>query len=164
MAKWISWVALFLLLVVVPFGSWYYLKSGLDYRKQALSELLPKDSISLSQDSLSIFHGNTTILVLGQDTSSFQVIRTIGKQFEKVPYFQCIFLDSTAADHGFTPLPSGYAAEALKKYRQAYLLIDTSATIRNVYNASKQDVQKLIAHTAIVLPREKESDIELKRK
>ncbi|MCE2788828.1 MAG: hypothetical protein LW630_02815 [Saprospiraceae bacterium] len=164
MAKWISWIALFLLLVVVPFGSWYYLKSGLDYRKKALSDLLPKDSISFNLDSLSIFRGNTTVLVLGQDTTSYQVIRTINKQFEKVPHFQCLFQDTAAASDGFNILPQGYAVEDLQKYQLGYLLIDTSAKIRNSYAASKHDVKKLIEHTAIVLPREKESDIELKKK
>lgn len=37
--KWLQLAALFLLLVVLPGGSWLYLRNGLDYRKKGLSEL-----------------------------------------------------------------------------------------------------------------------------
>lgn len=39
MRKTLQFVALFLLLVVFPLGSWYYLKMGLKYRRENLQEL-----------------------------------------------------------------------------------------------------------------------------
>lgn len=39
--KWMQLGGLFLLLVVFPIGSWYYLQMGLDYRLEARAELQP---------------------------------------------------------------------------------------------------------------------------
>ena len=42
MKKYILALAIVILLIVLPLGSWYYLNSGLDYRKQSLVELAVK--------------------------------------------------------------------------------------------------------------------------
>ena len=39
--RWMQMGGLFLLLVVLPIGSWYYLQRGLDYRLEARAELQP---------------------------------------------------------------------------------------------------------------------------
>ena len=40
--KYLVGAVVFIMLFVLPLGSWYYLQSGLDYRKDALKELEPK--------------------------------------------------------------------------------------------------------------------------
>jgi hypothetical protein len=56
--KWIQLGGLFLLLVVLPIGSWYYLQRGLDYRLEARAELQPLADLPafelLNYDSQSI--------------------------------------------------------------------------------------------------------------
>ena len=42
----ISIIVLMFLFVVLPIGSWYYLKAGFSYRKKALTEMLPKGNIN----------------------------------------------------------------------------------------------------------------------
>lgn len=45
-------LALFLLLAALPAGSWYYLKSGLDYHRKAMAELKDLGVLPLPQDVL----------------------------------------------------------------------------------------------------------------
>ena len=44
--KTLQFLALFLLLVVLPAGSWYYLSRGMDYRRTAIQELKPLRAMS----------------------------------------------------------------------------------------------------------------------
>jgi hypothetical protein len=44
-----------------------------------------------------------------------------------------------------------------------FVLVDTSLNIRNSYSQSDEEIRKLIEHVAIVIPRQKESDIQLKK-
>ena len=43
-------------------------------------------------------------------------------------------------------------------------LTDTSGLIRNSYTLSDEDIKKLVAHTAILLPMPKKKEIKLRRK
>lgn len=49
----IQLIALFLMLIVLPAGSWYYLQSGFDYQKQARAELLDYGKIPANTKLLS---------------------------------------------------------------------------------------------------------------
>nr|MBP6568352.1 hypothetical protein [Saprospiraceae bacterium] len=96
MGKLLSWIVLGLFLVVVPFISWYYLKEGLDYRKQALSELKVKDSIQVDLDSLLILKGNTTLLVLQSGKEVTDLLPPIQEQFKNTQNFQIVSFDQTS--------------------------------------------------------------------
>ena len=41
--------------------------------------------------------------------------------------------------------------------------MDTAMRVRNVYDNDAESIKKLVEHIAIVLPRQKESDIEMKK-
>ena len=156
MGKLLSWIVLGLFLVVVPFISWYYLKEGLDYRKQALSELKVKDL-----DSLLILKGNTTLLVLQSGKEVTDLLPPIQEQFKNTQNFQIVSFDQTS---GFDYLPIGYLSQLKSKYsNESFMLIDTSLRIRNTYKHDMDAVRKMIEHIAIVIPRVKESDIKMKQ-
>ncbi len=161
MGKLLSWIVLGLFLVVVPFISWYYLKEGLDYRKQALSELKVKDSIQIELDSLLILKGNTTLLVLQSGKEVTDLLHPIQEQFKNTQNFQIVSFDQTS---GFDYLPLGYLSQLKSKYNdESFMLIDTSLYIRNTYKHDMDAVRKMIEHIAIVIPRVKESDIKMKQ-
>lgn len=160
MGRLISWVVLGLFIVVVPLISWYYLKQGLDYRKNALHELLPKDSISQSLDTLGILKGKTTIIVLGEKAGVATLLQPIREQFKNAESFNVV---SYYPIDGCIQLPEKYLEPLYTKYHQhSFVLIDTSMRIRNFYSDDMSDVRKMIEHIAIVLPRVKESDIKMK--
>lgn len=161
MGKLISWIAVFLLLVVVPIGSWVYLNKGLNYRKAALSELLPKDSIDIRLDTLNLFVGKTSLVVLKNNASTTEVIKSLSEQFANTQGFQIVFKDSTD-NNLFTPAGylNGYLA---KDINNSFLLIDEKMKVRNVYKDDVASVKKMVEHIAIVIPRPKEADIEQKK-
>ncbi len=164
MGKLISWVAVILLLAVVPFGSWYYLKGGLDYRKKALSELIVKDSIPSSIDSLHLLSGKTTVLSFSTDSASRIVFASLLKQFEKTPGFQVMNIDTMTSDGSFLFSRNEDFSRFMATYEgKNFVLVDTSLNIRNSYSQSDEEIRKLIEHVAIVIPRQKESDIQLKK-
>ncbi|MBK9734381.1 MAG: hypothetical protein IPO92_05180 [Saprospiraceae bacterium] len=161
MSKLISWIVLGLFVVAVPFGSWYYLKKGLDFRRHALSELLVKDSISVKEDSLKLMIGKTSVLVLRNSPEIGEHLQAIYTQFKKTDGFQIICFDSIGT---FPVLPVGYLSGLKAKFGQNdFVLIDTGNKIRHVYNNNIEDIKKMIEHIAITIPRPKEADIKMKQ-
>lgn len=163
MQKYITSIAVLALIFIVPLGSWYYLKQGLDYRKDALKALLPKDSIDARLDTLELFKGQTTIVVNKGSDSLNKVIATIGEQFKNTPKFQMLYIDSTLNVNGKV-IPSNYMNDFFTKYKDYhYLLVDHKMKLRNYFGGDQEGIKKLIEHTAIILPRPVEADIELKK-
>ena len=163
MQKHISTIAVMVLVFIVPFGSWYYLKQGLDYRKDALVTLAPKDSIDSRLDTLAFFRGKTTIVVNKSSDDLDKLISTIKDQFKNTPKFQVVYKDSSVHNSGII-IPKMYLNDFFKKYQdRQYLLIDEKLKLRNVFGFDKESTKKLIEHTAIILPRPKEADIEVKQ-
>jgi hypothetical protein len=161
MGKLVSWVAVVLLLLVVPLGSWFYLNKGLNYRKSALAELIPKDSIDISKDTLKMLAGKTSIVVLKSDNKTELFLADIKQQFKNTPKFQIIYRDSI---YGSTFLPKDYLTINFLPYtKQTFVLIDEKLRIRNSYTNEVDQVRKMVEHIAITIPRPKESDIEMKK-
>ncbi|MBK6785648.1 MAG: hypothetical protein IPG79_19310 [Saprospiraceae bacterium] len=90
MRKLISWIAVGILLIFVPLGSWFYLKQGLDYRKNALEELKPKDNLDSIPDSLNVFKYKTTLLVLKENEKILSSCDLIYDQFKDAFTFQIV--------------------------------------------------------------------------
>jgi hypothetical protein len=161
MGKLISWVAVILLLGVVPIGSWVYLNKGLNYRKAALAELVPKDSINISLDTLKLLSDKTTLIVL-RDKDTNEIVEAIKDQFKNAQGFQVLYRDSIG---GSNYLPLGYAGGYfIKDDNFSFVLVDTKLKVRNYYKNDIGSVKKMIEHIAIVIPRPKEADIEQKSK
>ncbi len=161
MSKLLSWIVLGLFVVVVPFGSWYYLKQGLNYRKAAIAELKVKDSISVDVDTLRLLKGKTTVLVLGSGQQINDHLDQLNDQFKNTIGFQILSYDMASV---FTKIPKDYFLEKQQKYSGSdYILIDTSSRIRNVYIDDVEGIKKMIEHLAIVIPRQKEADINMKQ-
>jgi hypothetical protein len=155
MGKFLTWVVLGLFVVVVPFGSWYYLKSGADYRRQAISELSKKDSLSKGQDTLHILRGKTTLFIPSRQVVDEKILTNLRSQFGQSESFQIIKADS---------LSELYRKGIYAKYiSNKILLIDTGLYIRNVYGSSVEDIRKVVEHTAIILPRVREMDIKMQK-
>ncbi|MBK8519044.1 MAG: hypothetical protein IPL55_22995 [Saprospiraceae bacterium] len=160
MAKLISWVALGFFVVVVPFISWYYLKQGYNYRKKLLSEVVIKDSLLTNDDSLSLLKGKTTVLVINSNTKTNYYLEGLYNQFKNVNGFQIASFDSI---DNTVHLPEVYISNFMDKYKSSQIaLFDTSLHLRNVYNNESESIKKLIEHIAIILPRQKEADIQMK--
>lgn len=162
MGKLVSWIALAFFVVVVPFISWYYLKLGYNYRKQILAEVKVKDSIDILLDSIDVFKAKTTVLILKRTDKSNNLSKGLLEQFKNMNGFQVASYDSLSTNT--TIVPNTYLTNLQSKYQgNSVLLIDTSLRIRNAYNDDPASIKKLIEHIAVILPRQKEADIKMKK-
>lgn len=152
--KLLTWIVLVFMVAVVPFGSWYYLRMGLNYRIDARNALMPKDSLDMTIDSLGLLKNKTTIVAMkGQSTSDVNM--KLKSQFEKIEGFQLMVLDSAL---------TSLNPAVFNKYPDAdFLLIDNKGKLRNSYKADIESVKMLIQHTAITIPTPKELDIKIQK-
>ncbi|MBK8625848.1 MAG: hypothetical protein IPN86_09890 [Saprospiraceae bacterium] len=156
MGKLISWVAVLLLLVVVPIGSWVYLNKGLNYRKAALAELIPKDSISANLDTLDLLKGKVSLIIL-ENSKTAEIVKALEDQFNNSQGFQIIYKDSMV---GNSFLPNSYLGDFFNKEDDfSFALLDERMRVRNYYKNDIESVRKMVEHIAIVIPRPKETDI-----
>lgn len=153
----------FILIAIVPFGSWYYLQTGLNYRKDALKELEPKEKFSASGFDDSILKSKTTLFQLKKVEED--VLPEIYDQYNKSQTYQVVAVESPSEPHDNWITISPIIADVISsKYDNAgFILVDTSMMVRNTYPADMDGVRLMIEHTSIVLPRIKEMDIKLKK-
>lgn len=160
MLRIVSWIAAGALLFLVPFGSWYYLKSGLEYRKNQIRELVVKDSLlSTEVENLVHLKGKTTLFVNDSSPNKDKVIEGIRKQFEKTANFQIIVFTNASSSADSL---SFYPHYINKNPQSSYFLLDTAAALRNYYGYTDSEIKKLIEHIASVIPKQKDADINFK--
>jgi len=153
----------FALVCIVPFGSWYYLQSGLNYRKDALKELEPKGEFMVSGFDNSILKSKTTLFQLLPVQKD--VLPEIYEQYKKSETYQVITTANPVEESSnWLQINKETANTISSKYNNsAFILVDTSMMVRNTYPADMDGVRQMIEHTSIVLPRVKEIDIKMKK-
>lgn len=176
-------IFVFALLIVLPAISWYYLKSGMSWRREAISELSDYGSVESIQipladardidmqefkDHLMIFYQMDCDAV----DSEIQTIEAIRDQFRKRKDVQ-IFLSGKCLDQ-YTPQKTSnnilqkinckVNAEACMELSQSFFkipgkniaFVDGNLNIRNYYQSSNQhDRKRLVEHIAMMLPDER---------
>lgn len=148
--------AVVFMLFVLPAGSWWYLSSGYNYRKSNLEQLEVKGALEgklglvaepLKTELITKLKDKVTVLVMnpgGLDESQQDVIDRIADKYGDRDFFQVV------ENHSI-------------KLGSSIFLVDRDLQIRNTYNWDKEDVKKLVEHTAIMLPIPKRQTISLKR-
>lgn len=157
------------LVVGLPFGSWLYLQSGLNFRLELVELTKVKGplntGVAINNGSgvlLDELHGKTTILIDKKQVDR-DAINEVNNQFDQTYTFQMVYLTSDTCDLVLRP---GNKCLKLKENdlqsifnNQAYAIIDTSMNIRNWYSASDTSYLKMVEHMAVVLPRVPDKDI-----
>lgn len=171
-------IGIILLLIGFPAISWYYLQTGINWRKQGIQEVRVKDSIALPD--LELASGQTLIredmagkfILIGLHTSDVpgEVYGDLYDQFDHRDDLLYLILGDTPPLPGWMQVDcdktdcAGLQEQLFKSSGVNIALIDPSGAIRNVYDLSKTaDQQNLVKHCAIILPVEKREKIELRR-
>ena len=155
--------AVVIMLFVLPAGSWWYLQSGFNYRKQILEDIKPKRALAqqgedekgmmavekVFKDKITVFASGTNI-----DSKKQDIIDRIAEKYGNRDYFQFKTMRE---------LQSELSQGDLSTHRDSIYLIDKDLLIRNAYSWSDEDVKKLVEHTAALLPVPKREKISLKR-
>lgn len=187
--KIISFLVLFGFLVVLPFGSWFYLKKGADFRMEQLDklktkatfdfdkfeenygELLPADSI---KDKAILLGFDESIDINSLETQMDQLM----EQYESSESINIALFVSKeeSVEWGTNPgkYPGIYLIPGTMEPNTLFVpieepvpndftwaLIDHKGAVRNFYTV--EDFKSLIVHTAVILPTPKREKIELNR-
>ncbi len=154
--KRISILALFAILVLFPAISWYYLQTGLNYRKEALKDLATKGSFNHTKLG-NILRGKTTYII-AKDMVGKKIAK-IYNQYKKVPGFQMISRDiPQIKSDRWLHLSDEDKAILDEQYGKDMYLVDTMAVLRNYYDFSEDNLRRSIEHIAIILPRPTKDD------
>ena len=153
----------FVMLFVLPLGSWYYLQTGLDYRKDALAELTPKGLFTSEVLNPEVLKSKTSLIHL--KSVKEEVIPEIFGQYGEAQTFQLISIDSSEEENKNWINIDEFTANSISAANNnaGFILVDTSGQLRNTYPADMDGVRRLIEHTSIVLPRIKEMDVKMRK-
>lgn len=176
--KIIKSILILILLVGLPLGSWYFLKSGLEWRKAKVVKLEKKqnfinafDFSNNDKDKLyEIMAHRTTVVKNEGDLSADD--KAIIDQFENAYTFQFLSLSKTdSLDNNwvsksrarfYKPQSRNSNIEGLDNWN--YMIVDTSGYIRQFYKGTdKQVMSLLVEDIAVVLPRKKPKDIGIRK-
>jgi len=170
-------VALFVLLIGLPAGSWYYLQKGFSYSKDVYDETSAQGSIDslgvtlipigFRQDSL---EGKAYVLIDANRVTGLDNLEKIQKQFDTNPNF-LVISQSKQNDPGLKKLAlQEYALGA--DYDMATMdpdndiwLIDRDGYIRHKYDSREEDIwRSMVRHLAFVVPKVRRDQLSIKRK
>jgi len=159
MQKIISWIVLAALVVLVPLGSWIYLKKGLDWRKGALKELVVKAVIDKSLDSSNVFLSKTSLVVFEYSEEIKNALQPIYDQFKDAYTFQIV----SQYDYEYNvKVTDGYVDRLIQRKDNTFAIVDTGLQVRNFYTLKNSDLKSMVEHLAVVIPLPKEKDIKMK--
>lgn len=161
------------LLILFPALSWYYLDTGLEYRKEAHEAMLPKGDLNelisarrftTEYDLRATCEGMSTMLISRKGEKNDATIQKLYDQFDDANNFQLVLLNST----GLTPLPefdrdNFHVVPAQLNYEDEIVLLDNKLQVRTNHTFEKESIQKLVSYTALLLPREKGRDIKQRK-
>ena len=177
--KYIKTIGIIFILFVLPGGSWYFLQSGLDWRKEKRETLKQKVRFITSHDYtlkdkerlFELTAKRTNVIKLKGELTSLD--QELIRQFKNTFTFQFLLLSD-----GILP-PAGLSSKEVTKYYDPqqqnptvdmfknadYILTDTTGYIRQVYYGSKKETMTaLVEDVALILPKVKTRDILMKRR
>ncbi len=184
-------VTIVLILFLLPFVSWYYLQSGLEWRKDAQAvmngtSLFPAgtcvlaDGRKFSTDSL---EGRVTLITYvscdSNDGDQKDVLQALYDQFRETGKAAFVLLDSCQSGSANVPqvqhknwyvipctdsLTICTAVTSLWEKGKIFALVDRKGVIRSYYAINTTNEKRmLVEHMSLLLPRERQEKVELKR-
>jgi len=175
MKKVLQLVGLSLLVVVLPAASWYFLKSGLDYRLESMDKLgdygqLPVVDLKLSngKDVNTATLENKMVIVHEMSIGTTRIMQFY-RQFSKRLDLQFILTDAPQLKLKADRVANLWLLDNQSSVNKSFLdesglgktdgrnvaLIDISGDIRNYYDLDQlSELQQLVEHTAFLLPVE----------
>ena len=156
--KIIHTVILLLLLVGLPLGSWYYLRTGLDYRLDRLEKLEPKGVLS------SDYFEQGWIHVITPSSAATTKLDPIKEYFSTNPKLKFEIIDDQRFGVNQVFESVWEAAGKSSDIKNGVFLTDTSNQIIGAYQIDDEsDLAELSEDIAFILPPEPEKDFEFKR-
>ena len=167
-----------MLLIGLPLISWYFLQSGLEWRRAKVSDLKSK-GLFLNSFDFTTEDKNALYELMAHRTSIVKLKEAVDAQdeiiidqFDNTHTFQFVSFEKTEMTS------NGWSSKSALKYfkpnsqncipaemrESMYMIVDTAGLIRQYYldNAEKT-MGTLIEDVAVILPRKKPKDIVIKK-
>lgn len=165
----------------LPLGSYLYLRSGFNYRKQALEELKQENPLSdfqyetlrrtLPEDRMNrIIEGITLIQKVDSEKDKKDAL-FFAENLNVRPDFQLVTISDSefASFHNDTTYSKTISKIQLDENSVSSFFSDNNyilmkdSLVRNTYGTSVDDTKKLYEHTVILLPVKKRDKVTLER-
>lgn len=165
-------LVLLLMLVILPLGSYIYLKDGVDYRKAALAKVKAKGEL-ISFDyydngqlkNSKQLKGTTTLLQVNNGSTQDSMVSLIYEQFNKSPNLKMMSLNSDSMAMSMTDIENFYSpmyyVVANTYAGKDIILVDTGLQVRSYYELNDSTLNELVRDIAVVLPLKKKSTIKM---
>lgn len=160
-------LAVVLILIIAPIGSYIFLRSGFEYRVESLDQLQPK-KISSQLDGVirlkAPFSGNARLVHIPGPAvnQELELLYQIDKKIVDRERFEIYSLteDPGLKDkHKIQFIPSQHNVN----FDEQFILLDTSDVIRGVYPFEQGIEMEIIRHLSVVIPMQKRRSITIKR-
>jgi len=177
--KYLKGIGVIVLLFLLPLGSWYFLQSGLDWRKAKRETLQKKvrfmtayNFTNADKDKLFELSVRKTNVVKTNGELT-ELDKALIAQFQNSHTFQFLVMSDGVAT------PEHLSSKDVRRYfdpqnqkakheylaNADYLLVDTMGYIRQYYQGKeKESLNYLVEDVALILPKTKTRDILMKRK
>lgn len=183
-------ITVILILFLLPFVSWYYLQSGLNWRKAAQDimhgktpfptiEYRNSNGQKFTSDMIEEHVSIVSFVACAEGSEQMKVLTEMYDQFKETGKANFILLDSCstveelvvdAAKKNWFTIPCldsvRLCSTLLKEWPAGamFALVDRNKVIRSYYGiATKEEKRILVEHMALLLPRERQEKVELKR-
>lgn len=149
-----NFLVLTIFLVVFPLISYLYLKRGVAFRMDVISELKTKTPLTkslLSQDNKTMDYKNKCTLVdLG---ANIDKVNLIYGQFKDAKGFQFLSTKKMELHPCYITPDSASNAYLLGMYPdQRFMLIDSLGNVRKAYKDNDEELKKMVVHITALLP------------
>jgi len=164
--KQVKIIALFLVLVFFPLGSWIYLQKGLDFRKALGKELEVKgvvsDFISTTEGD-EIFKNKTSLIILPTAHIRTEQVDAIYDQFKQAYTFQLVNGNRSYDGSEFSGdkewLNQNLEVHNRLLTEKAAVIVDHEMQLRNYFGNSDAELKALVQQLSISFPKRPERDI-----
>jgi hypothetical protein len=183
-------VTLVFFIFLLPFVSWYYLRSGLEWRKNVqavmngkreLPELPFRSRAGIPLEKSQLENHVSLVVLVSCDSLSSQMdlVKTLYLQFKDTQKANFLFVDTCQLDSFLLPdtlKESIYTLQCNDTLASCdslldnwspgsqFALVDRHGIVRAYYTARNHDEKKmLVEHMAILIPRDYTEKVQLKR-
>ncbi len=162
-------LAIVVILIVAPLGSYLFLKGGFVYRMDSVQQLLPKDTSTAEKALIDSLRTRSTKVKLvytskNDNPQKQRLLKKIDDRIVDREYFEIISFGDKPMEHP-TDKIMYYSTmkDIIKDLENEYYLIDTLGRLRYKYDFTTGIDDSLIRHLSVVIPMEKRRTIQLNR-
>ena len=167
MMKYVAGIAVVLMLIGAPMGSYFYLKNGLEYRLESQEQLQAKTVSDVINNHIETVRTPKTAALIHTShdnrVADIKLLDQIDERIVDRDHFKIISMSDPFESERTLDIRFVSDSSLFQAYDQRFILVDSAGVVRNTYTADEDISKELIRHLAVVIPLPKHRDIRLRR-